>query len=366
MDLYSEASSGTRSLTPRHISADKVLPEINNAINSTLLCHKYSNNPEFASYYSALHPYAWVLWGCGLPLLIVIWILYAISLRSAMRHWRDFVSYIAVILSVYPIVATGAFITIVLPRFRIPAEAISQQIVTVALFNFFRLLIAECGGMDEIIRRTSGLHLETRVLPCCCWPCCFIPRPMITKKSLMGLHYLVLQMPVIQAILYVIILAIWAEDFNLYSRNFLYFQPFVAASILPGIWGIVMCVRTSTLLGLNPKARFLSIQLALIIVKLQVGISKSLADLIHGPCLVNLHPVVFVSLVQNCIMLVEMCLVSIWAWRLYSVPPEKVLKNVATGKSISTVDDHLRAIEVETVKEGIDNKTFNNNVNIDD
>lgn len=52
MDLYSEASGGTRSLTPRHISADKVLPETNYAINSTLLCHKYSNNPDFASYYS--------------------------------------------------------------------------------------------------------------------------------------------------------------------------------------------------------------------------------------------------------------------------------------------------------------------------
>lgn len=82
---------------------------------------------------------------------------------------------------------------------------------------------------------------------------------------------------------------------NLYNRNFLYFQPFVAASILPAMWGVIMCVRTSTLMGLNPKARFISIQLVLIIVKVQVGIAKSLADLIHGPCLVKLHPVVFVS-----------------------------------------------------------------------
>lgn len=65
-------------------------------------------------------------------------------------------------------------------------------------------------------------------------------------------------------------------------------------------------------------------------------------------------------------MILEMCLISIWAWRLYSVPPEKELKNVATVMSISTADDHLRSVEARTVKEGIDNQTFNNNVNVDE
>lgn len=73
-------------------------------INSIILffnLYHYESN-SFPSFLG-LQPYAWVLWGCGLPILIAIWMLYVVSIRSAMRHWRDFVSYIAVILSVYPV-----------------------------------------------------------------------------------------------------------------------------------------------------------------------------------------------------------------------------------------------------------------------
>ncbi|XP_075976648.1 organic solute transporter alpha-like protein [Anticarsia gemmatalis] len=366
MDLLSEASSGSRVLIARHISADKSPPETNNAINSTMLCHSYSNHPDFASYYAALNPYAWILWGCGLVVLISILTLYFITLRAAMRHYRGYINHVAVVLSVYPIVAAGAFIAIIVPRFRIPAEAISQQTVTIALYHFFCLVIAECGGVEQLIRSTGGAELETRTLPCCCWPCCIIPRPKIRKKSLAGLHYLVLQMPIIQAIIYVLILTLWVEDFNLYNRNFIYFQPFVAGSILPGMWGVVMCVRMALTVGHNPKPRFFAIQLVLIIVKVQVGMAKALAEVINAPCLVKIHPVVFGSMVQNCVMMVEMLLISLWAWRLYRNPPGKDLNNEPKEKSNSTLDDNIRSIEVRSIKEGIDNKTFNNNVEVDD
>lgn len=54
MDLLSEASSGTRVLTARHISADKSLPSENNAINTTLLCHNLSLAPDFGTYTAGL------------------------------------------------------------------------------------------------------------------------------------------------------------------------------------------------------------------------------------------------------------------------------------------------------------------------
>lgn len=366
MDLLSEGSSGSRVILARHISAGKSLPESNNEINSTLLCHTYSNYPDFGTYYSALNPYVWALWSCGLVILITICILYCITIRSAMKHWREFIGHVAVILSVYPIVSSMAFISIIVPRFRIPGEAIAQQIVTIALYQFFRLIIAECGGVEQLVRSTSDVNLETRVPPCCCWPCCIIPRPKIRKETLTWLNYLVLQMPIIQAIIYIMILAVWAEDFDLYSRNFIYFQPFVAASILPAMWGVIMCVRTVSTIGYNPRQRFLTVQLVLIIVKLQVGLTKSLAEVINVPCLVKLHPVVFASMIQNCIMMVEMLIISICAWRLYRTPPGKVLNDPQKEKSVSTLDDNIRSIEVKTIREGIDNKSFNNIKNIDE
>lgn len=50
MDQLSEAS-GPRILTARHVSAEKAMLEENNAVNTTLLCHTYSTQPHFESYY---------------------------------------------------------------------------------------------------------------------------------------------------------------------------------------------------------------------------------------------------------------------------------------------------------------------------
>lgn len=50
MDLFSEAS-GPRIVTARHISAEKAMLAQNNAVNTTLLCHTYSIQPHFESYF---------------------------------------------------------------------------------------------------------------------------------------------------------------------------------------------------------------------------------------------------------------------------------------------------------------------------
>ncbi|XP_063894514.1 organic solute transporter alpha-like protein [Helicoverpa armigera] len=367
MNLSGEASSGPRILTARHISADKSLPESNNAINTTLLCHSYSQHPDFASYFSALHGYAWVLWACSLVVLLAICALYVITLRSALRHWRDKISHVAVLLSIYPIVAATSFVTLIVPRSRVPTEAIAQETVMIALYQLFCLIVAECGGIEQFVRSGGGADLETRVLPCCCWPCCVIPRPKLCKKSLTWLRYLILQVPIVQGVIYFIIIIIWAEDFMLYHRNFGYFQPFVAASILSGMWGVVMTVRAAAGVGHMARPRFFLVQLVLIIVKLQCGLAKSLPDIANLPCVLNLHPAVYVYMIHNIIMMLEMLLLSLWAYRVYSSPPGKDLEKVQRNRVVVAVlEDSIRSAEIKSVKDGIDNKSFNNNVVVDD
>lgn len=80
----------------------------------------------------------------------------------------------------------------------------------------------------------------------------------------------------------------------LYHSNFVYFQPFIAASILSGMWGVVMLVRAAMSVGRTPRPRFLAVQLVLIIVKLQCGLAKSLPDIANLSCVLKLHPSVFV------------------------------------------------------------------------
>ncbi|CAD0197843.1 unnamed protein product [Chrysodeixis includens] len=365
MDLLSEASSGTRVLTARHISADKQFPDSNIAVNTTFLCHSYSLNPDFGSYFTALNTYAWVLWACGGAILLAICALYVITLRASVKHWRDNISHVAVVLSIYPIVAATSFISIIVPRARLPAEAVAQEAVMIALYHFFCLMIAECGGVEQFIRSAGGADLETRTMPCCCWPCCVIPRPKLQKQSLTWLRYLVLQIPIVQGVIYFIILVLWAEDFMLYQQNFVYFQPFIATSILSGMWGVVMCGRAITTIGYQPRHRFLVIQLALVIVKLQNGLARSLPDIATLPCIMRLHPAVFTNMVQNCIIIVEMLLLSLWAWRLYRRPPGKDLEKVLRDKVVVAVlEDSAPAIDIR-VKDGVDNKSYNNNISED-
>ncbi|CAG9583283.1 unnamed protein product [Danaus chrysippus] len=292
MDLLSEASNGPRVLTARHIS--DIPQEINNPINTTLLCHTYSLQPDFASYTAVLKSNAYVIWSLGLLVVLTICVLYVVTLRSALRHWKDSKTSAAIVLAVYPLVASAAFLMTVVPRACVLAEAISQEVVMVAMYHFYFMVISECGGVNQLVR-----------------------------KSLTWLRYLVLQMPVIQAIIYVIILILWAEDLMLYLNSLIYIIPFIAASILSGVWGVIMCIKTAEAVGAKPKPRFLALQLVLIIVKLQWGITKMLPGMVKLPCLTALHPSVFVNLIQSIVMMLEMLLLSIWAYRLYSVPPGK-------------------------------------------
>ncbi|XP_026752682.2 organic solute transporter alpha-like protein [Galleria mellonella] len=365
MDLLGEASSETRILTARHISAEKALPDTNNAVNTTLLCYSYSMQPDFGSYLAAIQPYACLFWSCGAVVLLVICALYFLTIRSASQFWRESINNVAIVLTVYPVVTASALVAIIIPRSLILCEAIAQEVVMIAMYHYFRMLIAECGGVDMLIRRAgaSEHRLDTRVLPCCCWPCCVIPRPRIQKQHLTSLRYLILQMPVIQGIIYFIILILWAEDMTLQMQATKYIQVFIAASILSGMWGIIMCVRLAESLGLRPRARLLSLQLVLLIVKLQCGTARSLPGLFNLPCVMSLHPFVFVNLVQNCVTIMQMLLLSIWAWRLYSVPPGKVVDKVQHAV-VSIVEDISGVFDVKAVKSGIDNKSFKDNGDI--
>ncbi|CAK1543162.1 unnamed protein product [Leptosia nina] len=344
MDLLSEASQGSRVLAARHV-VDNRVPEINNAVNTTLLCHSFSITPDTGTYFAALNTYAWVLILCGLFLFFAICILYGITLRSALSNWSDSKLNVAVVLSIYPIVAMAGFITIVVPRARIIAEAVAQESVMIAMYHLYFMILAECGGAHQLVRRSGGSQMETRVLPCCCWPCCILPRPQVHKKSLSWLRYLVLQMPICQAIIYIIILILWAEDMELYVNSFVFIQPFIAASILSGIWGMMMCIRTAEATGAKPRARFLVVQLVLVIVKVQCGIAKVLPEMFVMPCIMSLHPSVVSNMIQNVLMMVEMFLLSIWAWRLYTKPPGKV-KDKVQQVVVAVLEDSTSSLEI--------------------
>lgn len=52
---------------------------------------------------TALQSYAWALWSVELLVLLVTYVLYVITMRSALRHWRQCSVNVGVVLAVYPV-----------------------------------------------------------------------------------------------------------------------------------------------------------------------------------------------------------------------------------------------------------------------
>ncbi|CAG9100939.1 unnamed protein product [Plutella xylostella] len=103
MDLLSEATSGGgRVLAARHITADQAVPEVNNAVNTSLVCHSMDFMPDFKSYMTALHMYGPVLWTLAGAASLCTLLVYGLSLRAAYRRRSTF-AHAAVILAVYPV-----------------------------------------------------------------------------------------------------------------------------------------------------------------------------------------------------------------------------------------------------------------------
>lgn len=56
-----------------------------------------------------------------------------------------------------------------------------------------------------------------------------------------------------------------------------------------------MLVKAVESAGANPRPKFLVVQIALLIIKLQCGLAKALPEVFKLPCVLPLHPSVFVN-----------------------------------------------------------------------
>lgn len=80
------------------------------------------------------------------------------------------------------VIALITYCAMIVPRAQLLAEAVTQGVFMVAMYQLFCLFVAYCGGEAELIRRVKPDTLEPKVPPCCCWPCCcFIPTFSVNK-----------------------------------------------------------------------------------------------------------------------------------------------------------------------------------------
>ena len=111
------------------------------------------------------------------------------------------------------------------------------------------------------------------------------------------LRLLVLQLPVVQGMVYMVLLVMWAEEESLYQVNYMYLQPIVVLSILTGVWGLLMTIKMlSTVLAKHLLlGKFVCLQAVLLLAKFQGLGARAIAWYDVLPCNPPLTPTVYAN-----------------------------------------------------------------------
>ncbi|XP_011263634.1 organic solute transporter alpha-like protein [Camponotus floridanus] len=226
-----------------------------------------------------------------------------------------------VILSVYPVASVCSLMAIAIPRGQLLSEAITQIFITISFYRLYLLLL------DIGRRRISETPvLMLRVGPCCCWPCLPFPNLQMTDANLSWLRILILQLPIVQGLLYLILLFMATEESTLPTQYGIYLQPVMVISILLGIYSLTITTKTlhTTIPEANLHFKALVSQLLLLFSKLQAAvIIKGLPATGIFPCNLPLTPTIYANVTYNSLMLFEMLLLCYAARHVYYVDPEK-------------------------------------------
>ncbi|XP_044254197.1 organic solute transporter alpha-like protein [Tribolium madens] len=331
--------------------------------------------PSIPEYLSATNVYGVTLVTLGTLAVVLVLVMFIDTLRYIIKNSSSRVkTYSAFVIGVYPVVALVTYFAILVPRAHLLSEAITQGAFMAGMYQLFCLFVAYCGGEAELIRKVKPGSLNLRVMPCCCWPCCFFLPPIeVTKNTIQRLRLLVLQLPVVQGLVYLVLLVMWAERESLYQVNYMYLQPVIIISILFGVWGMAMTINLlKGFLGdeylMPPK--FIVLQLVLVLAKMQGAATRGLVWIDILPCRPPITPTVYANLIHNTLMLAEMVLLQFAARKLYKrILPDFTNEGIGTISTIGGImatmtDNNNSNCENLNVKLGV-NKMGHINVALD-
>ncbi|XP_017775721.1 PREDICTED: organic solute transporter alpha-like protein [Nicrophorus vespilloides] len=313
------------------------------AMDNQTVCPK--EVPSFTEYLSALSVYGITVITCGAIAVLLVLIIFIDTLKYIMKNSSPRVkAHSALVIGVYPVVAVAAFCATLVPRAQLLSEAMTQASFMVGMYQLFCLCVAYCGGEAELIRKVKPEALNMKVGPCCFWPCCCFPTLEITKHRVRYLRLLVLQLPVVQGLVYMTLLVMWAERESLYQVNYMYFQPIIIISILFGIWGMLMTINLlkDVLKDFSMPAKFMVLQFVLLIAKLQGLAFRIAAWTGLLPCRDPINSEVYGNVIHNTLMMGEMVLLGILARNLYKkVLPDQETK-MCVIKTIGSIVEELQ------------------------
>ncbi|XP_053670782.1 uncharacterized protein LOC128721089 [Anopheles nili] len=216
--------------------------------------------------------------------------------------------------SVYFTVVTFNVLALALPQVAVICDVVPFVVFCWCILVFFRYLKDSLGGDSAIV----GLYESKAIEPPQVCPCFrFI---FDKKRQLRAIRFGIILFPIYNSVVASIQLVIYAFDKDLFYDVFYMILPFIIASIVFYVGSSVSFIKTvAPLYPDNPIfKRFFLLQLVLIITKPQVIIIELIYNLSTFECTVAGEPKVYINVIKQMVILIEMAVVTFFSYKFYS------------------------------------------------
>ncbi|XP_052890209.1 uncharacterized protein LOC128298499 [Anopheles moucheti] len=221
--------------------------------------------------------------------------------------------------TVYFTVVTFNVVALLIPHVAVVCDIVPFVAFCWCILVFFRYLKESVGGDTAII----GLYETKAIQPPQVCPCFrFI---YDKKRQLRAIRLGIMQLPIYNSVVASIQLIIFTFDKDLFFDVFYVILPFIIASIVFYVGSSVSFIKTvAPLYPDNPIfKRFFLLQLVLIITKPQIIILELIYNLATFECTVAGEPKVYLNMIKQTLILIEVAIVAIFSYKFYTTTPQQ-------------------------------------------
>ncbi|XP_071989261.1 organic solute transporter subunit alpha-like [Engystomops pustulosus] len=222
-----------------------------------------------------------------------------------------------------PIIAITSCVGMWIPRSTMFTDFTSSVFLAVLIHKFQLMLVTECGGNREFLKKFGGQKLQLNTGPLCCCCVCF-PRKNIHSRTLFILKLGTFQFALLRPILMFLAVVLWTNgtytsgDSRAESAT-MYINLMVAVITLTALWavGIMFNLVKHILLDKNIIPKFACYQFIVILSQLQTSVIHILGTLNVIPCVPPLSGSARASYMNQQLLIMEMFLTTVLCRMLY-------------------------------------------------
>ncbi|XP_065084663.1 organic solute transporter alpha-like protein [Ochlerotatus camptorhynchus] len=278
--------------------------------------------PTIVEYFNGLDTIVTVIIAITIVLSLATFVICGKNIRQVLQYTpKRFKSKTIVVLIIYPIVTALAIVSTLIPKSYFICDTASHIYFMICAYVFYSLIVEYVDGDEAFIRSSDSRTFNVRTPPCCC--CLpFLHRCAVTKNRLLLTRLLVLQLPIVQTLLFVGLNVVFIEDIENFNSIILYFVPFIVLSIILGVWGLNIIVRMVSPLHSEFKlmGKYVVLQAVLLLCKIQPVVIMGIVTYVTPSCDFPLTLQVQKNAVFQMCLCVEMLVLSLWAFTLYKTP----------------------------------------------